>query len=535
MSAISALLTAPPNNFSTTLSAGIASNDLTIPLNSVSGLGTEGIGVLYAKDTSGNPTASSIEFIHWTNTSGNNLTLTDTGDRGVSGSASGAQAHSAGDTFEVWTHSSYYPRSALLAVLTSAGLLDTTKVVDLTTAQTMTNKILTQPGIDIGVMTEQSSTPSTPASGKANIYIDTSHQPFVQSPNGIVSPLEINKSMARQAIINGNFDIWQRGISFTPLDVTSVYLADKFASYIDKNGGTLPTLSYSRQLQTSGALQGSYYFLRLTTNGAGTSLGNSSIGEIFHKMENGVRNLCGNGKKVTVSFYAKSNIANKRLGVYIQQDYGTGGSPTSTETITGSIVTLTSSWVKYSFTFTTNTLSGKTFGTNNNDSIILIIENMFGSTIATSHYGGGGAETYVGSGNIDMAQIQLCSGDISLPFQPKSYEDEIRACRRYCFQISGDAYSHFAPAQNISTTIGTGQLIFPVEMRTTPTLESAGNFGVTKADNTIQAATAVALDRTTKLGTSLNFTVASGLVAGNASRLIANNDATAYLRFVADL
>ena len=151
MSAISALLTAPPNNFSTTLSAGIASNDLTIPLNSVSGLGTEGIGVLYAKDTSGNPTASSIEFIHWTNTSGNNLTLTDTGDRGVSGSASGAQAHTAGDTFEVWTHSSYYPRSALLAVLTSAGILDTTKVVDLTTAQTMTNKIFTSPVFNTGI------------------------------------------------------------------------------------------------------------------------------------------------------------------------------------------------------------------------------------------------------------------------------------------------------------------------------------------------------------------------------------------------
>lgn len=108
MSTISKALPNPPANFSTTLSSGVSSSDLTIPLNSVSGLGTEGVGVIYAKDSEGEAIASSLEFIHWTNTSGNNLTLSDTGDRGLSGSYNGAQAHSSGDTFEVWVHPEYH-------------------------------------------------------------------------------------------------------------------------------------------------------------------------------------------------------------------------------------------------------------------------------------------------------------------------------------------------------------------------------------------------------------------------------------------
>ena len=100
--------------------------------------------------------------------------------------------------------------------------------------------------------------------------------------------------------------------------------ADHWRDFNDKSGGTLPTLTRSRQLQTSGALQGSYYFTRLATNGAGTSLGASSLGIMNQPIENGVRNLCGDGKKVTVSFWAKSDIANKRLCLSLNQNYGNG-------------------------------------------------------------------------------------------------------------------------------------------------------------------------------------------------------------------
>lgn len=108
MSTISNFLPAPPDGFSTTLSASISSSALSIPLNSVSGLGTEGVGQLFKKDSNGLVVPGSVEYFHWTNVSGNTLTLSDTGDRGLTGSASGAQAFSAGDYFEVWVTGQYY-------------------------------------------------------------------------------------------------------------------------------------------------------------------------------------------------------------------------------------------------------------------------------------------------------------------------------------------------------------------------------------------------------------------------------------------
>lgn len=117
MSAASNFLPEPPNNFSTTLNGSISAGALAIVLNDATGIPAEGIGVIYQKNTDNTPVANTIEFIHWTGVSTNTLTLSDASDRGWSGSASGAQAHSSGDTFEVWVHTDYQsgPRTAFLA------------------------------------------------------------------------------------------------------------------------------------------------------------------------------------------------------------------------------------------------------------------------------------------------------------------------------------------------------------------------------------------------------------------------------------
>ena len=77
-----------------------------------------------------------------------------------------------------------------------------------------------------------------------------------------------SNSLCRQAIINGNFDVWQRGTSFTN-PTTNDFVIDRFFLINIVDGGTDPTLIYSRQAITPGELDGSKYFLRINPNGAG--------------------------------------------------------------------------------------------------------------------------------------------------------------------------------------------------------------------------------------------------------------------------
>ena len=267
----------------------------------------------------------------------------------------------------------------------------------------------------------------------------------------IVTPLSAapygNSSLSRQAIINGNFDVWQRGTTYTGI-ATGSFLADRFSLSHSADSGTFPTHINRRTAITSGSIPNAYYSYELNVNGAGTSLGAGSYYWIRQKIENGVRYLCGDGKKVTLSFWAKSDIANKRLGVHIRQDYGTSGSPSTAEVINGTNWTLTSTWTKYTHTFTTNTLTAKTFGTDNNDAIDLQFMYVWAATYK-DRAGATTDESFVGAGSIFIAQVQLCAGDVALPFQPKSFEEELRACQRY-YEKSYD----YATVPGTSTTNG---------------------------------------------------------------------------------
>lgn len=321
------------------------------------------------------------------------------------------------------------------------------------------------------------------------------------------------RDMGRQAIINGNFDVWQRGVTFTPSS-SGTYTADRWFVGYATGGGTLPTDTITRQQITAGELFGGFYHLRLAVDGAGTGFGATSNYSIGQNIEHGTRYLCGASKTVTVSFWAKSDISSKKLGVFLLQTYGTGGTPTSAETINGTNWTLTSTWTKYTHTFTTNTLSGKTFGTNNNNYLQLCFQVMWG-TDYDDRVGASGAEDFVGSGNIDIAQVQLNSGSTALDFYPRSFGEELRLCQRYFYKITSTTAGEILGVGSYnSTTQFTGAIILPVPLRDGVSSTDSGD-----ADFTV-------------LSTGSNRAVTSGLssscsaVNSNYVRVIATTGAT---------
>lgn len=279
----------------------------------------------------------------------------------------------------------------------------------------------------------------------------------------------------RQELINGNFDIWQRGTLLLYSAPSAAFLADRWGFYANANGGTLPTITLSKQSLTSGELPNSSNYIRLNFNGDGIGFGTAAGGGLYQTIENGTRKLCGTGKTVTVSFWAKSDISDKKIGAFLIQNYGTGGPPTTQEIINGQHFTLSNTWKKYTITFVTNSLKNKVFGTNDNDYINLTFY-TFWSTGNCARVGDTVAETK-GNGNVDITQVQLCQGEFGLPFQYKDFPEELRDCQRYYIKWSGADLRTPVSSVTTSATVDIFQQL-PVSMRIAPVVSLGGTRGV---------------------------------------------------------
>lgn len=250
-------------------------------------------------------------------------------------------------------------------------------------------------------------------------------------------------------IINGAFDIWQRGTSFSgPWGGMS---ADRWAIY--HAGGTIAG-TVTRETFTPGAaplpgLEGQYYLRKTITSSSGNAYNNVEI-----PIED-VRTLAG--QVVTISFYARADAA-RTMVVAIDQRMGTGGSANST--ITAGTVVLSTSWQRYSLTTTLPSMVGRTVGT--------------GSFLLPQFQHPMNA-TYT----IDMWGVQLEPGSVATPFKRNSpnLQAELAACQRY-YQTSyplGVALQGLTNLTdgatwiciNTSDTANGGAL--PVTMRATPT------------------------------------------------------------------
>lgn len=143
----------PPtlNNTQKTLGSALLSGvTASATLNNVTGIqNKQGIFVVDRVDSNGVETTDKREYISFTGTSGSTVvTLT----RNVDGSGTD-QDHAVGAIVEfipdvVWAEAINTALGNL--VNTSTGALDTTKVADLSSAQTLTNKTLASPNITVG-------------------------------------------------------------------------------------------------------------------------------------------------------------------------------------------------------------------------------------------------------------------------------------------------------------------------------------------------------------------------------------------------
>lgn len=217
----------------------------------------------------------------------------------------------------------------------------------------------------------------------------------------------------RNKLINGNFDIWQRGDSFT----LAQYTADRWYS-----GNTGSTKTASKQLFTLGQTEvpgNPTYFMRHVVNSVA---GADNTVTMFQAIES-VRTLAG--KKATLSFYAKAD-SNKNIAVDFAQAFGIGGTPSSTIVGIGAqLIPITTSWKKYAVTVDIPNITGKTLGTNN-DCLYVSFWFDAGSNLASRT-----ANLGQQSGTFDIAQVQVEEDSVATPFEERPIETELALCQRY--------------------------------------------------------------------------------------------------------
>lgn len=316
-----------------------------------------------------------------------------------------------------------------------------------------------------------------------------------------------------------------RPVYSAPAD--GAFTADRWFINSAADSGTFPGLIHTQGTITPEALPGSYYDYKITADGAGASLGDNSYYQLCQYIVGGTARLAGASKKVTVSFWAKSSIANKKIGCYLTQNYGTSGS--ADEVISGDAWTLTSAWQKCTYTFTLNTLDSKTVSSDN--CLILHLALQWGANY-DDEVGETGAETFVGSGDIEIAQVQVCAGDVALDYaRPDPALEGLRCLYDYQeFGSRGSAEAFFCIGCADSSTESKGAITFAPK-RITPSISSAAAKWFYVASGANPAGTDIEFVSITKGGCQVTLDVASGLTTGDAARIksLVGNTTVAYI------
>lgn len=220
------------------------------------------------------------------------------------------------------------------------------------------------------------------------------------------------------AIINGNFDIWQRGTSqgFPGLLADRWRVLSSGISDISQSRGSF-TIG-----QTDVPNNPTYYHSSLIST---TPTGTTNYKTLATRIEN-VRTF--SGETVTLSFWARANnISSRTIATEFSQHFGSGGS-SSVLGIGVTQHTLTQTWQKFTTTVDIPSISGKSIGDNTNG-LELRFWLSAGSSL-DSRTGGIGNK----DGNFQIAQVKVEPGIIDTPFIPRTYAEELSLCERY-YQI----------------------------------------------------------------------------------------------------
>ena len=209
-------------------------------------------------------------------------------------------------------------------------------------------------------------------------------------------------------IINGGFDIWQRGTSFLNIPSGLLFCADRWfltrdgtgATVNINRGGWIPGSVETGIGKTSGSI------LEFQQTVAGTGCNFNTINQRLENIQ------WSSQKTMTLSFNCSFDTSADTIKkIIIRQNFGIGGSA-YVDNVIATNVSVNAGWEFKSFTFTLPSISGKTIG---DKPFVEIIIGLPQNKVF----------------NFRLNNVQLEEGSVATPFENRPYGLELSLCQRY--------------------------------------------------------------------------------------------------------
>lgn len=351
---------------------------------------------------------------------------------------------------------------------------------------------------------------SNASTGLANGGHRTRFVPALSQVVNIANTFVANASIAaantasafRNKLINGDFQVWQRGTTFTdPTGLATMYTADRWAAF---RGAWTAGITVTKQ-----NVQANSSSIRVQRNSGNTSTAVMQLNQSFETID--VKKLAGKTVTLQVKALKGANFSAVSSALTVQILYGTGTDGNLGSGFTGS----TAAGTLAATLTTTNALFTLTAAIPANATQLAV--QMIYTPVGTA-----GAADY-----FEITDVQLEEGSVATSFERRPYGLELGLCQRYFVRLVDKTSNHsIGNGVAISATAMQLQRFFGVEMRIAPALvlSGAANFMCINASGgTAGTATAITLGLTKTNCVRFDVSVASGLVAGNAASCQSQN------------
>lgn len=222
----------------------------------------------------------------------------------------------------------------------------------------------------------------------------------------VVTPVQLGLGR-KNLLINGGFDVWQRGTSFSSVGYAADrwYLGDLKPLSVDVVEAQTPSAGDRAAVPSLGS-----YVMKVVTNP-------SESFPAFYIRQRVEGLACMSGRTLTFSVYAKVNSGSPNIAFQVIYNFGTGGTPSSyIQAALSAPETLTTGFIKYTYTFTVPDFSNSVFGTDPNTSYLAIEMQIDNTGSGYSHY---------------FANAQLEFGDTATDFEYRHPAEELALCQWY--------------------------------------------------------------------------------------------------------